>query len=529
MKKPIIQDKNASIINIAVIGGGPYCKELLEKTTMDYSEKEVNARMKAVADPDPNSLGILTAKKLGLKTVSDYHELYDPDYNIQLFIVLTPEQEILEDILRTKPPHIRVQSYHVFNVFWKAISIEEQKLRQRNEEIETILNGIQDLICVISPDFKIVDVNDAFTRTTGYSRDYVVGRDCFEILHNNDHPCEPDERLCPLKEVVKHRRHVRQVMKALPRANNNPRYYEVDMFPILEKDGTISEFIEISRDITLRLKEEEEITRRLEEMVEIRTRQLKETHDKLLHQDKMASLGKLAASVVHEINNPIAGVLNLTMLIKRIIEEGSFLQRDIDKFKQYLDLMEAETRRTSRIVSNLLTFSRQSKIEPDTINLNKLIDQTLILNSNLLKIHGISVEKKYDSNLPEIVGSSDQLQQIFMNFISNAAEAMESTNGGVLNIETSYSPGDGKVRIRFKDSGIGIPHENLTRIFEPFFTTKKGKGVGLGLSVAYGIVQEHGGSMDVQSDVGKGTILEIELPLKNEPVNFDQGGQHEYN
>jgi PAS domain-containing protein len=209
-----MSDKNASIINIAVIGGGPYCKELLEKTTMDYSEKEVNARMKAVADPDPNSLGILTAKKLGLTTVSDYHELYDPDFNIQLFIILTPEQDILEDILRTKPPHIRVQAYHVFNVFWKAISIEEQKLRQRNEEIETILNGIQDLICVISPDFKIIDVNDAFTRTTGNSREYVVNRNCYEILHNNDHPCEPDERICPLKEVVKHRRHVRQVMKS---------------------------------------------------------------------------------------------------------------------------------------------------------------------------------------------------------------------------------------------------------------------------------------------------------------------------
>ncbi|MFC1533879.1 ATP-binding protein [Thermodesulfobacteriota bacterium] len=508
-------NENPSIINIAVIGGGTYCKELLEKTTMEYREREVNARMKAVADPDLKSPGILTAEKLGLITVSDYHELYDPKYNIQLFIILTPEQDILEDILKTKPPQIRVQSYHVFEVFWKAISIEEHKLRQRNEEVETILNGIQDLISVITPDLKIIDVNEAFLKHLGYTREEVIGRKCHEVFQSTEHRCDFKEYPCPLNEVVKNKRHIRQIM---PRklSNNEPRYYEINIFPIWEKDGKISEFIEISRDITLRLKEEEEITRRLEQMVEERTRQLQETHDKLLHQDKMASLGKLAASVVHEINNPIAGVLNLTMLIKRIIEDGSINQKEMDKFKQYLDLMETETRRTSRIVSNLLTFSRQSKIELGRINLNQLIEQILLLNSNLLKINGIKVEKRFDSNLPDLVGSSDQIQQVFMNFISNAAEAMESAKGGVLGIETSHSLRGNKIFVKFRDSGTGIPRDNITKLFEPFFSTKKGKGAGLGLSVAYGIIQEHGGSIDVHSIEGKGTTFEVELPLKEE-------------
>ena len=133
MEDPPMTDTDASIINIAVIGGSTFCQELLEKTTLDYKEKEVSARMRVVADPDLQSPGVITAKKLGLITVTDYHELYDPSYNIQLFIVLTPDQEVLEEILKTKPSHIRVQSYHVFNVFWKAISIEERKLRQRNK------------------------------------------------------------------------------------------------------------------------------------------------------------------------------------------------------------------------------------------------------------------------------------------------------------------------------------------------------------------------------------------------------------
>jgi len=250
---------NNSIINIAVVGGGPYCKELIEKTTMDYREREVNARMKAVADPDPESPGMLAAEKLGLITVSDYHELYDPKYNIRLFILTTPEQEILDDILRTKPPQVRLQSYHVFDVFWKAISIEERKLRKRNEEVETILNGIQDLICVISPDMDILEINDAFTTHTGYSREEALGKKCYSILRKMDSPCNPDECACPLREVVKNKRPVRQIMITKTGNKDSPRYYEVNMFPIHGKDSRILEFIEISRDITLQLKEEEEI------------------------------------------------------------------------------------------------------------------------------------------------------------------------------------------------------------------------------------------------------------------------------
>ena len=159
-------------------------------------------------------------------------------------------------------------------------------------------------------------------------------------------------------------------------------------------------------------------------MVEERTRQLRETHEKLLHQDKMASLGKLSASVVHEINNPIAGILNLTMLIKRILQEDATAFDGIDKLNQFLDLMETETLRISRIVSNLLIFSRQSKIELKAMDINQILKKTLLLNSNQLRINNIKVKEKLSPNLPGVIGSEDQLQQVFMNIISNAAEAM---------------------------------------------------------------------------------------------------------
>ena len=508
-------EKTSSVINIALVGGGEFCREILEKTTSVYEREGVYAPILAVADPNPESPGIKLADELGLLTFNDCRQLYDRRYSIHLIIMLTPEQKIFDEILRTRPPRIRLLSYNVFKIFWKAIGLEESKLRERTEEMETILNGIQDFILVITPEMEIVDANESFLTKMRHAREDVIGKKCYEVYHKIDHPCNGGETDCPLREVVREKRQIRKIQTRLM-PNGEKRYYEVNIYPIWEKDGKIQKFIHISRDITQHRKEEEEITHRLEQMVEDRTRQLKETHEKLLHQDKMSSLGKLSASVVHEINNPIAGILNLIMLMKRIVEEDELGQTEIDQFKQYLNLMETETRRTSRIVSNLLAFARQSKMEPKRISLNRLIEQTLFLNSNLLKIDGVKVKTMLAPDLPDLMGSEDQLQQVFMNLVSNAAEAMEVGGGGILTIETKHVLSEDILQVNFTDTGSGIHQEDISKLFEPFFTTKKkGKGVGLGLSVAYGIIQEHGGSIYVKSKVGQGTTFHVKLPLKS--------------
>jgi PAS domain S-box-containing protein len=503
-------EKNTpTITNIALVGGGELCKEILEKTTSVYEQEGVYAPILAVADPDPNSPGIKLADELGLLTFRNCRQLYDRRYSIHLIIMLTPKQEIFDEVLRTRPPRIRLLSYNVFKIFWKAIGLEERKLREHTEEMETILNGIQDFILVITPEMEIMECNEAFLTKMRYSREDVIGKKCYGVYHKIDHPCDGGPTDCPLKEVVRNKRQIRKIQTRLM-ADGEKRYYEVNIYPIWEKDGKIQKFIHISRDIT------QHITRRLEQMVEDRTRQVRETHEKLLHQDKMSSLGKLSASVVHEINNPIAGILNLTMLMQRIVEEDTLGQNEVDQFKQYLRLMETETRRTSRIVSNLLAFARQSKMEPKRLNLNRLIEQTIFINSNLLKIDGVKVVTYLDPDLPDLMGSEDQLQQVFMNLVSNATEAMEAAGGGILTIETSHILKEDNLQVDFKDTGSGIPQENISKLFEPFFTTKKkGKGVGLGLSVAYGIVREHGGSIKVTSDLGKSTTFQVELPLKS--------------
>ncbi len=510
-----MENTTEEFINIGIVGGGQLARDVLEKTYSDYSKVDVGAKIIAIADPDSSGPGVEKARELGLKVTADYRKFFLPEFNIHLIMVLTPEREVFEKILAEKPDHISILECHVFDMFWRATNVEQKRFKDRTEEFETIFNAIQDTIVVITPQREIVEVNKPFLDNMGYTRDQVIGRKCHEIFQNITEPCNRGDFICPLDQVIKNRHSEQQILTRLDH-EGKPRYMEVSMFPIWGEKGKISKFIEISRDITDRKKQEERIRQRLEGMVEERTRELKETHEKLLHQDKMASLGKLAASVVHEINNPVAGMINFILLMKRILEEKDFDSRAADQFIQYLGLMETESRRVSRIASNLLAFSRQSKMEFKSVDMNRLVERTLLINGNLLKIGRIKVEKKLDPELPEIIGSEDQLQQVLMNLVSNAAEAMDGTDGGTLTVETRQMAADKKIMISVKDTGTGIPEENIRKLFEPFFTTKKkGKGVGLGLSVAYGIIQEHGGIIQVKSAVGEGTTFHVFLPLSD--------------
>lgn len=499
-------------VRIALVGAGNFCVEILQKTTLEFEEAEMHAHITAVADPDPEATGMARAAELGLMTVQNYHDLYLSKYQIDLIILLTPDPVVLADLLATKPSHIRVISYLAFLLLRKAIGVQEEKLKKRNREFKMILDGIADFIVVITPEMEIVEVNAAFLKQMGYTRREVIGKKCHEVFQKMNRKCEGDI-VCPLSEVIRNKRQSERVLTRMDR-KGDVRYNEVTIYPIWEAGGKIAKFVEISRDITERIREEEETTRRLEEMVEERTRQLKETQGQLIHQDKMASLGKLSASVVHEINNPIAGILNLNLLMQRVVADDDVDAEALEKFRHYLGMMETETRRVSRIISNLLGFSRQSNMELKQFEMDRLIEKTIFLNQNLLKISNVRVEKQITADLPPMVGSEDLLQQVFVNMISNAAEAIQAKGKGALHI-SAYQSGTGSILIEFKDTGVGIPEKNLPSLFEPFFTTKKrGKGVGLGLSVAYGIVEEHGGHIRVSSTEGKGTQVRIELPLK---------------
>lgn len=396
------------------------------------------------------------------------------------------------------------------------LSLTGGEVNLPKNEMETIFNGIQDFILIISPDRIILETNEAFLKHMNYKREDVIGRKCYEVFKEATRKSSNCHEKCPLEKVIREKHHCRAELTRMG-TDGKLRYTELTIFPIWEKKGKISKFIEISRDITKRRTDEKQTQDYLMRMVEERTRQLKESHERMLHQDKMASLGKLSSSVVHEINNPVAGILNLVMLSQRILKEDEIKASELELFRQYLGLMETETRRIGRIVGNLLTFARQSKIEFVRFDINELIEQTLLLNSNLLKLNGVRVIEELEHNLPLICGSEDQIKQVVMNLISNAVESMSSSSRKWLTVKTFQKEPGKTVGIDITDTGVGIPQEMMSKIFEPFYTTKKkGKGVGLGLSVVYGIIQGHGGQIYVSSTPGKGTTFSITL-FENPP------------
>jgi PAS domain S-box-containing protein len=232
---------------------------------------------------------------------------------------------------------------------------------------------------------------------------------------------------------------------------------------------------------------------------------------RILHQDKMMSLGRLAASVVHEINNPLSGILNYIRLMARLLQEGAFTEDRRDKFGRYLTITEAETSRCSQIVSNLLSFSRRSPAALAPVDPAELMRRCILLSQHKLELSRIRLESRIPSGLPAVQGDFNQLQQCVINLIFNAIDAMPQ--GGTLTLDVQAGDPAGTVSIRVQDTGPGIPAEHLPSIFEPFFTTKsEGHGLGLGLSTVYGIVERHGGTVAACNREEGGARFVITLP-----------------
>jgi two-component system NtrC family sensor kinase len=279
--------------------------------------------------------------------------------------------------------------------------------------------------------------------------------------------------------------------------------------PITSKDE-IGQLAESFNHMLVRLKqarqELEDYGRVLEEKVEERSQQLRKIQASLMQSEKLASLGRLASGVAHEINSPLTGILTFSHLLMRKLKDNPELQKE-------LELIVRETTRVSTIVRGLLDFARESKPQKRPCNINELILHTLSLVERQSVFQNIRIVKNLDPQVPIILLDANQIQQVFMNILLNAADAMAT--GGSLTISSSPVPGDSFVRVNFSDTGCGIPEENLNRIFDPFFTTKADKkGTGLGLAVSYGIIDRHRGRIEVQSEIDRGTTFTIQLPVE---------------
>jgi two-component system NtrC family sensor kinase len=311
---------------------------------------------------------------------------------------------------------------------------------------------------------------------------------------------------------------VKALIRGTERIRAGDLGHRIPMQARAEMGRLASSFNEMAEDLGGAHEELKEWTRTLEERVEEKTRTLQQAQELLVGREKMASLGTLAAVVAHEINNPLSGVLTYTKLVHKMMRgEGPDKER-LDSIRRYLTTMEGEIVRCGDIVNNLLEFSRKSGTASQEAEINDIVERTLFLIGHKLKLSEIRLEQDLSPDIPPVTCDADQIQQALLAIFMNAMDAMPK--GGVLKVSTrlngSANGNERWVEIKVNDSGIGIPQELIGRLFDPFFTTKQDKkSVGLGLSVAHGIVKSHHGKIDVQSEPGN-TAFTITLPEHTE-------------
>jgi PAS domain S-box-containing protein len=357
----------------------------------------------------------------------------------------------------------------------------EQKVVERTRELKTSEEKYRSLIETMNDGVGIIDkensVSFANKRLGGileYAPEELIGREVFSLLDEKNREMLREElqigtgtaSIYELEWTTKTGKRVPTLVSAAP-------LYD-------EKNKYKGSFVVIT-DITERKRFEQQ----------------------LRQSEKLAATGKLAASIAHEINNPLSGIKNCIYILMDEIEKG--------KSKEYLEMADKELDRIARIVKQMLDFYRPSKETMAKTDINEVIEDVLKFMEPQLKKQNVRVSKELDPDLPSIMASGEQLKQVFINLILNAQEAMPAN--GKLSIKTKLE--NKNIKIEFNDNGYGIPEDELENLFDPFYSTKKeGKGTGLGLSVSYGIIRAHNGLVDVWSEEGNGTTFTITLPIE---------------
>lgn len=506
--KKTVKGPEKLTLNMAIVGGGRTCKfflELLEREFFSF----LDINLVGVCDINPEAEGLRLAKEMGIYTTDNFLDLLkikDLDWLVELAM----SREVLLELIRLRPKGVGVLEHNVSRLLRKLFILDERlKSAEKQSELDKmtsdfLMQHTDERIVLLRPDFKIVGANKAYLDAATKPEREVKGAHCYEIHHGLSSPCSSSypEMGCPLMETLRTGKSA-QVIHEHTLSGGQVTYCNMVTYPVRNLHGEIILIIEIWKDIT------EELSYRWAKRAEA----LKADLRKLVQEDRMISLGKLVASSVHEINNPIQGLLTFTDLMQEIFRQDEPSPDDLKEVREYLSLMSKELERCGDIVSGLLSFSRESSVEYKDVDLNEVLDQVITLTRHKMELQNIQLSTTLSPRPIWVQGDQNQLQQCFLNLVFNAIEAMPE--GGQLSIDSRLDSAHKNALLTFKDTGCGIAEENLDNIFDPFFTTKEeGEGTGLGLSIVYGVVKAHGGSAQVNSPVGEGSSFVLKFPTQ---------------
>ncbi|HTT25020.1 MAG TPA: PAS domain S-box protein [Candidatus Sulfotelmatobacter sp.] len=442
---------------------------------------------------------------------SSREELLQIDIPTQLY--LTPEQRQLhakhmeelgslrnfEATLRRKdgsPIHVLINAFGLYDSTGRLVQIRglmldvtglrtyQSELHRERDFSGKILNNTQSLILVADTAGLISYANRRWY-DAGFEQGELLGRPLLELAAPNF-----GRRLSEAVQSTLHGQQVDNLEMELVRRNGVAGKFSANLSPMRDEQGTVTSIVLVLTDIT-----DSAILR-----------------DKLLHTEKMAAVGQLVSGVAHEVNNPLTAILGFADLLMENPDLPETARKDLRVILQ-------EAQRTKQIVQNLLSFARQMPPQRNPVQLNAILRRTIQLRSYDFNSHGVDVVEHLDEGLPEVIGDAHQLQQVFLNILNNAYDAVRAV-GRPARIEIMSSKSDDSVEVSFSDNGNGISHPD--KIFDPFFTTKEvGKGTGLGLSICYGIVKEHGGEILYHNNIGEnGATFIVRLPAASQTASM---------
>ncbi|SHK06475.1 GAF domain-containing sensor histidine kinase [Desulforamulus aeronauticus] len=342
---------------------------------------------------------------------------------------------------------------------------------------EETFRAVPDTLYTINSDFAIMNINKAQLKGIDYRQ--LLGRKCYDVFSDDSQPCEP----CPARQALNIGKPAyEQITRELS------RILDVYAFPVVNEAAQVVGVVNYTKDVTEQI----------------------HMQGQLIHSVKLAAVGEMAAGVAHELNSPLTAILgNAQILLRRLGQEHP-------GYPLLVDVKNCGSR-CKRIIQNLLTFSRQEQCNLEEVHLNQVVENSLALVSYQINKSNIKITTQLHPNLSTVLGKQQQLEQVIVNLLLNARDALKGLSEGVINVTTGClkrESGLTEAFVSVKDNGCGIEKQHLAKIFNPFFTTKDiSKGTGLGLSVSFGIAQSHGGRIVVQSEPGRGSNFSLLIPL----------------
>ncbi|WP_051291400.1 PAS domain S-box protein [Fictibacillus gelatini] len=350
----------------------------------------------------------------------------------------------------------------------------EEALKESEEKYRIIAENTTDLICVIDVYGKINYASPSIKTILGYEANEQIGKQSFDFFHPDD-----IDQLTSLLGNLMHTKKPVKLEVRCKHADGKWVFLEASVTPVVGEDCRINSIVVVARDITDR----------------------KKTEEMLRKSDKLSVLGQLAAGVAHEIRNPLTSIKGFLQLLQSTATEN----------RDYFEIMLSEIDRINGIVSEFMLLSKPQVLNFTLTNISTLIEHVISLIKTQAILMNVQIYYHYQSDLPSILCVEDQMKQVFINLLKNAIEAMP--DGG--NVYINVKQADNELVISFKDEGCGIPPNRLKTLGEPFYTTKE-KGTGLGLMICFKIIENHGGKIHISSEIGKGSIFSIHLPIKGQ-------------